>query len=140
MRREAAVERVKNGLSDRFAFCVEGDLTTSRAGMAGILAALQNIDTFISAAIGADSQSVLNDLKRLSGDSHLFLESTGYPDLLEPSFQLLHIRMELGSKTIFYKVRAHCALLLREIADQQADKGHTFNHWIGRYVLQMAVL
>ena len=39
--------------------------------------------------------------------------------------------MELGSKTIFYKVRAHREFALNEIADQQADKGHTSNVRIG---------
>ena len=39
--------------------------------------------------------------------------------------------MELGSKTILYKVRTHRNFTINEIADQQADEGHTSNVWIG---------
>ena len=59
------------------------------------------------------------------------MESIIYPDLLEPILRLLHKHMELGSKTILYNVRAHRGLALNEIADQQADKGHISNVWIG---------
>ena len=96
--------------------------------MAGILAALQKIDTSVSAAIGTDSQSVLNELERYPGkDSPPFLESTRYPALFGPILQLLYQRMQLGSQIIFYKVRAHRGLVINEIADQQADKGQTSN-------------
>ena len=82
MRRKAAAERARNGFSDRFAFRVDGDLTTSRAEMAGILAALQKIDASISAVLGTDSQSILNDLKCFRGKgSPPFSESTRYSDL-----------------------------------------------------------
>ena len=77
MRRSTAAERARNGFVDRFAFRVAGDLTTSRAEMAGILAALQKIDTSISAVLGTDSQSVLNYLEHFRGkDSPPFLEIT----------------------------------------------------------------
>ena len=39
--------------------------------------------------------------------------------------------MQSGSKTIFYKVRAIRGLRLNEIADQQAEKGHTEDAWLG---------
>ena len=39
--------------------------------------------------------------------------------------------MESGSKTILYKVRAHRGLTLNEIADQQVEKGHTADAWLG---------
>ena len=39
--------------------------------------------------------------------------------------------MQSGSKTIFYKVRAHRGLMINEIADQQAEKGHTADAWLG---------
>ena len=121
----AAAERASNGLSDRFAFRVDYDLTTLRAEIAGILAALQTIDPSISAAIGTDSQSTLDLLARFQGgDSPPFMESSRYPDLLEPILRLLHTSIELGSKTIFYKVRAHRGFTINEIADQQADEGH----------------
>ena len=98
-----AAERASTGLSDRFAFRVDGDLTTLRADMAGILAALQTIEPSISAAIGTDPQSTLDVLTRFQGrESPPFIESSRYPDLLEPILRLLHTRMELGSKTIFY--------------------------------------
>ena len=45
--------------------------------------------------------------------------------------KLLQLRTESGSKTIFYKVRAHRGLTLNEIADQQAEKGHTADAWLG---------
>ena len=131
-RYEAVTERVNNGFLDRYAFRVDGDLTTLRAEMAGVLAALQKIDISVSAAFGTDSQGVLTELERFRGrDSPPFLESTLYPDLLEPILQLLQMRMESGSQTIFYKVRAHRGLTLNEIADQQADKGHTADVWLG---------
>ena len=42
-RGEVAKERVKQGFLNRYSFRVEGDLTTVRAEMAGVLAALQRI-------------------------------------------------------------------------------------------------
>ena len=57
------------------------------------------------------------------------MESSRYPDLFEPILRLLDTRMGLGS--IFYKVRAHRGFIINEIADQQADKGHSSNVWIG---------
>ena len=44
MLRKVAAERARNGGLDRFAFRIDGDLTTSRAEMAGIHAALQKIE------------------------------------------------------------------------------------------------
>ena len=97
---------------------VDGHLTTVRAEMAGVLAALQTIDISVSAAFRTDSQGVLTELEGFGGrDSPPFVESTLYPDLLEPILQLLQMRMESGSQTIFYKVRAHRGLTLNEIAD-----------------------
>ena len=64
-------------------------------------------------------------------DSPPSLESTKYPDLLEPILKLLQLRTHSGSKTIFYKVRAHRGLTLNEIADQQAEKGYTADAWLG---------
>ena len=55
MRRKAAAERARNGFSDRFAFQVDRDVSASRVQMTGILAALQKIDTSISAAMSMDS-------------------------------------------------------------------------------------
>ena len=46
---------------------MEGDLTTVRAEMAGVLAALLKIDTSISDALGTDSQGVLTELERFRG-------------------------------------------------------------------------
>ena len=129
---EAAAERVNKGFLDRYSFRVDGDLTTLPAEMAGVLAALQKIDISVYAALGADSQDVLTELERLRGrDSPPSLESTMYPDLLEPILKLLQLRTESGSKTFFYKVRAHRGLTLNEIADQQSDKGHTSDVWLG---------
>ena len=92
---------------------MEGDLTTLRAEMAGVLAVLQKIDISVSVALGTDSQRVLTKLERFRGrDSPPSLESTLYPDLLEPILKLLQLRTESGSKTIFYKVRAHRGLTL----------------------------
>ena len=85
----AAAERASTGLSDRLAFRVDGDLTTLRAEMAGILAALQTIDPSISAAIGTDTQSTLDVLARFQGrDSPPFMESSRCPDLLKPLLRL----------------------------------------------------
>ena len=39
---EVEAERMNKGFLDRYSFRVEGDLTTLRAEMAGVLAALQN--------------------------------------------------------------------------------------------------
>ena len=117
MRRKAAAERARNGLSDRCAVRVDGDLTTSRAEMAGILAALQKVDLSVFAAIGTYSQGVVNNLERFRGRaSPPFLENTLYPDLLEQTLQFLQVRTELGSKTIFYILRAHRGLPLNEMA------------------------
>ena len=130
-RGRATVEREKNG-SDRYAFRVVGELTTLRAEMAGVLAALQKIDPSISAAIGTDSKSILDVLARFQGrDSPPFIETSRYPDLLAPILQLLHTRWQQGSRTIFYKVRAHRGFLLNELADKQADEGHTSHVWMG---------
>ena len=82
--------------------------------------------------MGTDSQSTLDVLARFQGrDSPPFIETSPYPDLLELILRLLHTRMELGSKNIFYKVRAHRGFTINEIADQQADIGDTSNVWIG---------
>ena len=59
---EIEAERVNKVLLNRYSFRVEGDLTTLRAKMAGVLAALQNIDISVSAALGTDSQGVLTEL------------------------------------------------------------------------------
>ena len=129
---EAAEERVNKDFLDRYSFRVDGNLTTLRAEMADVLAALQKIDISVSVALGTDPQGVLTELERFRGrDSPPSLESTQCPDLLEPIFKLLQLRTESGSKTNFYKVRAHRGLTLNEIADQQADKGHTGDAWLG---------
>ena len=123
---------MNKGFLERYAFRVDGDLTTLRAQMAGVLAALQKFVISVSTALGTDSQGVLTELERSQGrGSAPFLESTPYPDLLEPISKVLQMRTEPGSKTIFYKVRAHRRLTLNEIADQQADKGHTADAWLG---------
>ena len=123
---------MKHRFVDRYSFRVEGDLTTLRAEMAGVLAALQKIDTSISVALGTDSQGTLTELERFRGrDSPPSLESTRYPDLLVPILKLLQSCAQSGSKTIFYKVRAHRGLMINETADQQAEKGHTADVWLG---------
>ena len=83
-------ERANQGFVDRYSFRVEGDLTTLRAEMAGILAALQKRDISISVALWTDSQGALTELERFRGrDSPPSLESTKYPDLLEPILKIL---------------------------------------------------
>ena len=100
--------------------------------MAGVFAALEKIDSSVSVALGTDSQGVLTELERFRGrDSPPSLESTRCHDLLEPILKLLQLRTESGSKTIFYKVRAHRGLTLNEIADQQPEKRHTADAWLG---------
>ena len=101
IRRKADAQRARKGSADRFAFWVDGDVTpTSRAEMAGILAALQKINASTSAVLDTDSQSVPNDLERFrhgDKDSPPLLESTQYSDLLGMILQLLlHERMQLG--------------------------------------------
>ena len=82
--------------------------------------------------MGTDSQGVLTELERSRGrDSPPSIECTLYPDHLAPILKLSQLRTESGSKTIFYKVGAHRGLTLNEIADQQADKGHTADAWLG---------
>ena len=113
---EAAAERVNKGFLDRYAFRVDGDLTTLRAEMAGVLAAMQKNYISVSAASGTDSQGVLTELERVRGrDSPPSLESTRYPDILEPILKLLQLRTESGSKTIFYEVRARHSVDLRSM-------------------------
>ena len=73
---------MNQGFVERYSFRVEGDLTTLRAKFAGILAALQKLDTSISVTLGTDSQGALTELERFRGrDSPPYLKSTKYPDL-----------------------------------------------------------
>ena len=59
---EVEEEWVNQGFLDRYSFLEEGDPTTLRAEMAGVLAALQKINISVSVALGTDSQGVLTEL------------------------------------------------------------------------------
>ena len=102
--------------------------------MAGTLACLQRVDRGTSLAIGTDSKGVLDILERFRGqDSPPFLDGMLSSDLLGPMLDILHERMVRSAQTIqvIYKVRAHRGLALNQVADHQAERGHTSDVWIG---------
>ena len=75
LRRMEVRKRSEDGVLDRYALRVDGDLATTRAEMAGILACLQRVDRGTSLAIGTDSKGVLDILERFRGkDSPPFLD------------------------------------------------------------------
>ena len=124
LRRMEARERSEGGFLDRYALRVDGNLATTRAEMAGILACLQRVDRGTSVAIGKDSKCVLDILERFRGkDSPPFLDSMLNSDHLGPMLDILHERMVRSAQTIFYKVRAHRGLALNEVADRGIQGG-----------------